>query len=239
MPTKRTVLLTALLALLVTVSGCSALQGGGTDGAAIAEQSNQAMQDVDSYTFEMSMSMASDQSDQTIDLGGSGAINVAEQRMRMEMDVMGQSITQYIIGQTMYINQQGTWIQQDVPQDNIWEQQQLAQQQEILEQATVNFEGNTTIDGTDVYELSVDIDEEQVMEIISQQQGGALTEQLSLDDVTYTMYVAHDTKYLKRINADMSMSVQGQSVDADLEMTFQDYNGDISIELPPEAQNAQ
>ena len=60
MPTKRTVLLTALLALLVAASGCSALQGGGTDGAAIAEQSNQAMQDVERYTFEMSMSMASE-----------------------------------------------------------------------------------------------------------------------------------------------------------------------------------
>lgn len=245
MPTKRTLLVTALVALLVATSGCSALQGGGgPDGQAIAERSNEAMQDIERYNFEMSMSLSSNQADQTIDINASGAANIAEERLRMEMDMMGQSITQYIVGDTQYVNQGGTWQKMNMSgqmgtQQDIWDQQQLAQQQDILENASVSFEGNTTIDGEDVYELSVDIDEEQLMDVIQQQQGQALGGQISLDDISYTMYVTHADNYIKRINADMSMSMGQQNVDATLEMTFNDLNGDVTIELPPEAENAE
>jgi outer membrane lipoprotein-sorting protein len=239
MPTKRTLLVTALVTLLVAASGCSALTGSSGNGQAIAEQTNEAMQDVDSYTFDLSMSLSSDQSDQTIEMGGSGSVDLAAERLHMTMDVMGQSVEQYIVGDTMYINQGGTWQQQDVPQENLWNQQQLAQQQEILENASVTLQGNTTVDGTDVYELSVDVDEDQLMEILQQQQGQQFPGQVSLNDISYTMYVTHDDHYLKRINADMSMSASGQNADVQLEMTFSDFNGDVSIELPPEAENAQ
>jgi len=42
---------------------------------------------------------------------------------------MGQSIEQYVVGDTMYVNQGGTWRQQDISDQNVWNQQQLAQQQ--------------------------------------------------------------------------------------------------------------
>ena len=239
MPTKRTVLVTALIALLVAASGCSALSGGSDQGKEIAQQTQEAMQNVDSYTFDMTMTMSSQQSDQSIDMTATGAINVAEERMRMEMQLLGQSMTQYIIGDTQYMKSGGTWQQQDISSQNIWKQQQLAQQQQILENASVTLEGNTTIDGTQVYNLSVDISEEQLMNVIQQQQGQNITSQISVDDISYSMYVTHDDYYLKRTTADMSMSAQGQSLDADLEMTFADFNGNVSVELPPEAENAQ
>ena len=237
MPTKRTLLVTALVALLVAASGCSALSGGGGQGEEIAKQTNEAMQDVDSYTFDLSMTMTAQQNDQSVDITATGAIDVAEERMRMQMDFMGRSTTQYIIGSSQYIELDGNWQQRDVQQD-IWNRQQLAQQRQILDNASVSFEGNTTIDGTDVYELSVDVDEDQLMDVIQQQQGQDLRSQVDLKDVSYTMYVTHGDYHLKRIVADMKMSAQGQTLNADMEMTFSNFNGDVSIELPPEAENA-
>ena len=238
MPTKRTLLVTALVALLVAASGCSALSGGGGQGEEIAKQTNEAMQDVDSYTFDLSMTMTAQENDQSVDITATGAINVAEERMRMQMDFMGRSTTQYIIGSSQYIELDGNWQQRDVQQD-IWNQQQLAQQRQILDNASVSFEGNTTIDGTDVYELSVDVNEDQLMDVIQQQQGQDIGSQVDLKDVSYTMYVTHGDYRLKRIVADMKMSAQGQTLNADMEMTFNNFNGDVSIELPPEAENAQ
>lgn len=237
MPPKRTLLITALVALLVTASGCSVLGGSG-QGDEIAQRAQQAMQDVETYEVDMSLDMNAQDSDVSVSLTADGTVDAADERLRMEMSLRGQSITQYLIGDTLYLNQRGTWQQRDVSDRNIWNQQAVAQQRQILNDSSVTLEGNTTIDGTDVYELDVDLDEGQLMDVVQSQQATDLSD-ISLDDITYTMYVSHDTHFIKRIEADMRMSARGQTMNADLAMTISDVDGNHSVELPPEAENAQ
>lgn len=236
MPPKRTLLVTLLVAMLVTLSGCSVLGGSG-QGEEIAQQAQQSMQDVETYEVDMSLDMDFQDSDRTISLTADGTVDAADERMRMEMSLRGQSVTQYLIGDTQYVNQRGTWQTQDVSDRNVWDQQTVAQQRQVLNDSSVTLEGNTTIDGTDVYELDVDLDEGQLMDVVQSQQPTDVSD-VSLDDITYTMYVSHDTHYIKRVEADMTMSSNGQRVDADLAMTISDVNGNHSVELPPEAKNA-
>lgn len=239
MPPKRTLLITALVALLVTASGCSVLGGGSGQGDEIAQRAQQSMQDVETYEVDMSLDMNAQDSDVSVSLTADGAVDTADERMRMEMSLRGQSITQYLIGDTQYVNRGGTWQTQDVADRDIWNQQTVAQQREILNGSAVTLEGNTTIDGTDVYELDVDIDEGQLMDVVQSQQGASTISDVSLDDFSYTMYVSHETDHIKRIQADMTMSMQGETVNADLEMTISNVDGNVSIELPPEAENGQ
>lgn len=237
MPSRRTLVISVLLALTITLSGCSALQGGGNvDADAVAQQTTTAIQDVESYSYNSTVTVQANGQSSTINL--TTAVDLAEQRLRQVQTTQGQSVTQYIVGNTAYVQQGGTWSQQNVSELNVWtEQHSLVQQRQMLDSSNVSFAGNTTIDGQDVYELSVDVTEGQFMDMIERQLGQNLSAQTSVDDISYTMYVTHAEHRPKRVTSDITMSAQGQSQDLSTEVTYS-YD-DVAIELPPEAQNAQ
>lgn len=233
----RSVTAIAFVLLLVGASGCSALQSGGGQAAEIRDQSTSAMQEVSSYNFTMDMSMQAQQG-RTLDLSSTGTIDLENREMYMEMSFLGQDVTQYIVGNTQYIHVMDQWQQQDISDQNIWDQQnQLQQQRQIFESGEVSLEGNTTIDGEQVYEVSVQPDPSEVEDIVRQNQGQGAA-QFSVEDVSYTIYVRHSDYLLKRVEADMTLSVRNQQADAQFTMTFSDYGIDPNIQVPQDAQDA-
>lgn len=237
MVSKRTVVVTALLALMVTVSGCSALQGGGSAQAEdIKQNAVESSGEVDSYRFNTTVT--TERSGRTSTSNQSGSIDLANERARFHQTVRGQSITQYLVNGTAYVKSGGSWTKQNASGLSFWSNHPLEQQRRFLRNSSVSFEGNTTIAGQDVYELSVNVTAEQLRANAERQLGPNATAQPTFENISYTMYVTHDTSRIKRTNAEMSVTSQGRQSTFSTEMTFSNYN-DVSIELPPEAKNAQ
>lgn len=240
MPTKRTVLVTALLALLVTTSGCSALTGGSdVDAEQVLDRTQEGMSDLETFTFDAQMTMSSEQAEEAQNVTASGAVDLPAAEGRAEVDGPAQSLQMYVVDETMYMNLQGTWVQQDLSNatDQAGPQPTMTPDPELFENATsVSFEGNSTVDGTDVYEIAMDVDEEQLLDATGQE---AMAGMGSLEDVSATLYVSHGEYRLKQVDLDVTASVQGQETDADVRITLDDFNEDVTIDLPEEAENAQ
>jgi outer membrane lipoprotein-sorting protein len=244
MTSKRRALIGAvLLALLVTVSGCL---GGTTnptqEADEIRQQTLSAMEEVETATFGMDMQVQA--GGQTIEMTGDGAMDRTERLMRMNlsMETPARSLqtTQYVDGNTTYMNVGGQWITRNVsgqtPGEGVWSNNQFAQQTKALEGATVELNGTTTIDGNEVHILEVDPDEETLRELL-QQQGttGGSFENVDIENFQFTQYVDTESNYIRKVDMQMNMSVQGEQATATVTMTFDNFNEDLDIDIPAEA----
>ena len=234
MPASRSLAATLAVALLLTASGCAAFQGGGTaDGDAIADRTVAALDGVDSYTYASTVTVTDDNSSTSVDI--SGAVDRADRRLRFEQSSGGESASQYVINDTVYANTSNGWVTRTIDAESFWSAQlPVAEQRSILANATVTFEGNTTIDGTDVYELSVDVSDSQLRGYLRQRLG-VVSPEVTFSNVTYTAYVTHENDRLKRVTSETTASFNNQSADVDATMSIDGYGENVTIELPPAA----
>lgn len=260
----------ALVALLVAGAGCAGLTGGDTGGDDDAEQYENAtavqeaatakMQDVESYTFTMEMSMDSD--NMTMESTSEGAADIANRRLRQNqtitMQAQGQNMTinstSYMIDDTMYSSYDGgAWQTMNISNmpggmgvDEMWNQSDTMEQQEaLLNGSDVSFgdEKTTTVDGTEVYVIKIDIDEEEYMEVMNQQTMSNAQQQQQMGDInvsniSITQYVDADSMYVVQTDMSLEMTTNGQTMNQEMTMTFDDFNEDVSIEAPVETGNA-
>lgn len=246
----RTLVVTGLVALLLATAGCAdggeSNLGEAPEASALQANATEAMQDVESASLEMNMTLSGGQQGQSISMNGAGVIDQTQKAMRLNttMNLGGQSMdmTQYVIGNTSYLHMQGEWIRQDLSGMNYWEQgnNELQMQEEVLENATVNVTGSDQIGDHDVWVLSVQPDPEALQAITNQQNvpGAQMGENVDLSDVEMTQYVDAETYQVRRIVADMTTNVQNQSVSMSMTMTFSDFNDSVTIDLPAAAENA-
>ena len=252
---SKRIALTLVLATAVVLAGCSGTGGHGTDppgdgpgssldassADAVREQTIGAMESVESYSFEMTMSIGA--SGQTINMTSTGAIDLANERMRQRLSLQGPfpvNTTQYVVNDTLYLNSSGQWTKRSVDQP-IWNRSQLSTQQEVLEgEVNLTLAGEATVDGEEVVVLEARPDGEALLEAVRQQQGtgGQLPDGTAVSNVTVTQYVSEETSLVKRMEMSMEMTTQGQTVSMTMTMTFDDYNEPVEIELPPEAEDA-
>lgn len=224
------------VALLVLASGCGALLGGDPDGDAVANETAAAIESVDSYTYNTTVTLRQNGSGNSLD--ATGVVDRDDRRLRFEQPVNGQLATQYIVDGTIYDNASGSWQSQPLGNDSFWSDQlPLAGQRSILEDANATVAGETTVDGTDVYELSVDVTDQQLLDHLRQRLG-VISPQVSFSNVSYTVYVTPDDHDLQRVTTESTASVDGQHVDISTTMNVGGYGENVTVELPPEAENA-
>jgi len=257
----RVLLLTVLVGLVLVTAGCTSASNddsnaadefNGSDanleelsGEELLTESQEVMQNVETATFEMEIS--TEASTGSFDMSGTGAMNVPEEKMRMnvETELMGESveIQQYIIGETIYINSQGQWTQQDISQmpgqANMWEQNQL-QGINASDVGDVSLGEQTTINGNDVQALNIDADWEAIQEAMIQQGGQSSMPQQNLDvsNIEMTQYVDLETGAIRQLDMSMTATQSGQEVQMDMTFTYDNINQPVDIELPEEAENA-
>lgn len=238
---RRHELVLAVVAV-VALAGCS---GGSATESPMSEraqelqnQSTAAMQDVDTYRFDMSMTAEADQGSLSMD--ADGVLHRPRQRARMTMTMDGpglsQDVTVYIVNQTGYLNAGDRWLTRNVSERNMWEQNtQLQRQRELLANSTLSIAGNTTIDGADVYVVNVSVPEDMLDELtaMAQQQSGTMAG--SITDAEYTAYIAKASKLTRKIEADFAIEIQGESVDAAITMSFRDFGTATNITVPDAA----
>jgi outer membrane lipoprotein-sorting protein len=250
MARTRTLLVTALLALALVVSGCQT--GPSTSvpeetptADELRQQTLSAMEDVETATLTMDMTIEAD--GRTIEMTGDGTMNRSAKLMRMSFDVSAGSrdiqATQYIDDDTMYMKVNDQWQSMNVREmtgQDPWANNQLAQQEAVLEGAEVRINGTTTVEDRHVYRLEVEANESVARSLMQQSAAGATgsMENVEIDRFQFTQYVDVETKHVRKIDMEMDMTVQGQQANSAITMTFSDFNEDVTIQVPEEATSA-
>ena len=197
--------------------------------------------DIENYQMQMAMTMnAAVPGEDDTDIG-------------MEMYLVDN--TYYIL--TDALGMGPAWMKFEMPMES-WEQMnQIESQVELLEAAEVEVIGSETVNGIDCYVVEVTPDVEQLWEMASQQ--ALLTEEMPnfdeelLDEMfrsfSVRQWIAKDTYLTMRVEVELIMEVtpedmgypdEGEGISLDMTMTMlvDDYNQPVSIELPPEAEEA-
>ena len=178
-------------------------------------------------------------------------------------DEIEMAMAMYLIGDMMYtmmeIPEMGPmWIKSEMPEGYWEEMSQVEPQIELLEAAQVEVIGSERVGGIDCYVLQLTPDLEQLWQIVMQQAevtGGEMpdvTEEL-LEEVfrsfSVKQWVAKDTYFLTKAEINMAVELTPEAMgspeeegvvtmDMAVGLLAYNYNQPVSIELPPEAEEA-
>jgi outer membrane lipoprotein-sorting protein len=273
---------------LLLVMALSFIACGGEDlppAQEIIDNAVQALDEIRAYEFEMDMAinMAADSEgeklEMTMETDYSGALDLDNQQMRMDMDLnvkmTGEEDTEgsmelYLIDGTGYS-------MADVPGvDPVWEKEEVSEtdweqvievlmlaepQIELLQASEVEVIGSESVKGVDCYVLRLTPDMEQLWETAGQQAAMGFTEEMGwpsfgaevLEQASYNssvrQWIAKDTYYLMKVDIDMDLELTAEAMGVPeeegvatiaivLKILAYNYNQPVSIELPPEAEEA-
>jgi len=164
----------------------------------------------------------------------------------------------YLIGDMIYMGGDVPgigiiWVKSEMP-EGIWEQvNQVEPQIALLEAAQVEVIGTEWIGGVSCYVLEITPDMEQVWPLIMRQaemvgEMPAFSEEM-FRSFSVKQWVEKDTYFLRKANIDVAMEFAPETMglseeegvmtmDIVMDLLAYDYNQSVSIELPPEAEEA-
>lgn len=259
----RAVLVTVLLGVLVATAGCTGGDGGtgaetgsgtdidtastGVDGdapaaAALRTNATAAMQDIETGQLTQEMTVTDDNGTQTV-MRADGVIDTTQRRMRFELEgafLGSQSMTQYVVNDTMYSGLGGRWVKQDAGEQVDWDRSagQFEGQSELLDGSSVSVTGTDEIDGDEVWVLSARSDASNLSTVGEGPGAGQLGGAFAGGSVEVTQYVDRDTHHVRRTVATMNTTQNGQDVSMTMTTEISEINEPVTIELPAAAESA-
>lgn len=222
------------------IGGTQAGKMGMTMGAdGVADLANMAIR----FGLDMSVTQdipGEDNTPQSI----SAEVYMLDNMMYMKMDVAGAG---------------EQWIKTPVTENvtQSYDLDMVNQELTPLETATqIEFVKYETVDGSKCYVLTVVPDIATIKEWLDQQQmtsgtmdWNSLTQDV-FKELSYTVWIAQDTKLMKKLNMAMLLEMTAEqagsnasdfdkmTLDLNMNMLMKHYNESVSIDLPDEAQNA-
>ena len=183
-------------------------------------------------------------------------------------DEVDAEVEAYLIDNTGYLmtkesGEEPVWEKEEVSETD-WEQTvemltMTEPQLELLQAAHVEVIGSEKVKGVDCYVLRVTPDMGQLWETAMHQATLGFAEEMALPEFTEEIldeaicifsvkhWVAKDTYFLMKVEIDMAIEFNAEamgvaegemSIDSAMTMLIYNYNQPISIELPPEAEEA-
>ena len=250
----KSVLLALLLVLTLPLAGCAGLTDGDTDDDTTPDVDGEQLR-ADSLDATASVETVRVTQEVTMDLGGESVTSTSEGVMDLEAEKLrfttSSSIAgtdfeqeQYLIGDTMYLRSEALdgWVKQNVSGFDAWGNNQFAQQQRLLENATLDVTGQQTVDGNEVYVTKLDIDGE-MLTALANEQAGDISDQLasgvSFNNASVTQHIDVETNRVRYTKLQYSLTVRGQDATVTLEQRFSEFNEPVDIELPEEVKSAK
>jgi len=185
-----------------------------------------------------------------------GVPGVDKTETGIETYLVGDMI--YIMIDTPYMGPE--WMKMEMPQGYWGEMSQVESQIELLEAAQVEVIGSETLEGTDCYVLQLTPDMEQLWQLAMQQPklpGEEVSDvaeeflQEMFSSVSVKQWIAKDTYFLIKAEINMvfaSVELTAEALglevgvslptDTSIVLLSYNYNQPVSIELPPEAEEA-
>lgn len=228
----------AALALLVLSAGCAGLLGGDSEQARQLQQASlDAMDGVDTYAFEMTMTASAE--GRSVDVEATGVANRSGQRSMVTLTVDtprgDQRVTAYLVNGTAYAEAGGEWQTREV--DLAQQRDRLRQIAAVLNGSTVTLEGNTTIDGEPVSTLRLDVPQDKLDElsVLSQGAGSTGVADLEFTEFTYTLHVSREDHLPRKVELDATAQAGGQSVELTGTVRYSAFGQPQNITLPADA----
>ena len=237
----------ALLAVCVLTAGCSLL---GTDhtreerAVTALDNTTDTLTATETYRFESKMTViaATDSRTERIDVGLTGAVDVADHKMRQKATRDGESRRAFVLNRTVYQEcapPWDGWAVEDPAEDVRWlNQTPAARQLSLLESGSLYWNGTEPVDG----ERAVVVTGEPTVDALTEYRedrsqpvfGGP-----SIEDPELRAWVDADTGRLLRTELRFTVSKGDNSATATMTTTFADYGDPVSVELPAEARTNQ
>ncbi|WP_436902117.1 DUF6612 family protein [Halovenus halobia] len=194
-------------------------------------------------TQEMTMNLGGEPF--TVQSEGAMDIEAEKARFTTTSSLAGSNFEQeqYLVGETMYLRSEmfDGWVKQNISGFGAWQNNQFAQQERLLGNASLEVTGQQTVDGNEVYVTELDIGGE-TLESLFNEQAGNLSSQLasdvSFEKASVTQHIDVETNRVRYTKLQYSLTAQGQELSFTLEQRFSKFNEPVGIELPEEAQSA-
>lgn len=225
------------------------MSGGPKEGTMDMIMSMEGVVDQANMEMQMTMNMSMDMD--------AGDVEESLQDISMEMYLLADSI--YM---KMDIPEMGEqWIKMPLSEEmmEMYNLNMVDQQLELLESAgEMTILRDENFDGSECYVIHLVPDMQKMMDWLNRQEMAetelAWEDRDRLSDIfqelSYTCWIAKDTKYMKKMTASMLMEMSADdfgetggdfgtmTMDMDMDMIMYDYNKPVSIVLPDEAENA-
>lgn len=247
--------LIACLSLLVTLSlliGAAGCGGGSSANATeVLKTSSAKMKNVEKFKVEAEIKTSADMegADQDIDMEmASDMSNPEELKAQIVVSGMGVDTEVYLYGAYTYINIPGQgWVKAATSDMSDYEQMTPSGISDMSEGAE-NIK--MVSENGDYHEISFDIGKKYLQDILGGQDlDNQLGEEFSkmmedmLKGLSMSMVVKIDKKTSYMTSAEIKMVFKDMPMVGDMsivmDMDFSDFNGDIAVELPAEAQTAR
>ena len=234
----------ALLALLVVISGCSALTESAppSDDRAVEVRNNAAesLDHVSTYRFEMDGHASASQDDESISFSfdGNGSVNRTRQVMSAVTRSEDETRETYVFDDKSSMQCSEPWSGWDVSNvssDEDWfTLTPLGRQQAILERSNVYWAGNDTVNGnrTVVIEAYPSV---ETVDSIDSQTGADVTSGQGVENISIRVWV--DPKTWRPVQSRMQVVAERGGATATVTLTteFHAYNAPVDVTVPPEA----
>jgi hypothetical protein len=237
----------ALLAVCVLTSGCSLLGPDYTrDERAVdvLDNATDSLGASETYRFEsqMTVTAATESRTERVDVQLTGAVDVADRKMRENATMRGESRRAFVVNRTVYRECAPPWDGWAV--DESAEESQWVNRTPAARQLTLLQSGSVYWNGTQT------VDDERVVVVTGEPTVDALTEYQddqsqpvfggpSIEDPQLRAWIDADTGRLLRTELRFTVTRGDNTATATMTNTFGDYNEPVSIEVPAEARTNQ
>ena len=178
-------------------------------------------------------------------------------------DPISMEMEMYLVDDMMYMMMDmpmmpAQWIKSDVPEYDLDQMDIAGAQMDLLEMAYAKILGSEKVNGEDCYILKIIPDMDEMWDMVMEQSQVPIgempdfpIENLSdmFKDVSMKVWVTKNTFLVVKSEIDMSMEITGETMgmpeeeggftmDMNMSMLMYDHNQPVTIELPPEAEDA-
>lgn len=220
------------------------------------------------FDVDLTVDIAGEENGETVDASMvskiTGAVNVISKDGKVEMSVTIDSpgeatieadMDMYFVDDTMYtlmeiptLGNISMWVKSDIPPEMHGQMTQVEDQVDLLRLSEVKLIGTETVAGKVCYVLELVPNPDALWEFVSQKMAATgvpvptLEEETIIRDIARNysakQWIAIDNFLLCKAEMDMEMTISDTTMDITMTLVISDYNQPVSIELPPEAENA-
>lgn len=192
--------------------------------------------------------------DGVIDMPGRQMLMDMKTYMNMRADTQTEETSMlkaYILGDIAYVGQVSEvsptdWVKGDIPED-FWELQNYVNEQvELLRDAEVTIVGTEKIGGLSCYVADISPEQQNLLSYIKEQVEQNLPFEITEDSISnYSQkgWYAKETFFPMKSHQEFDFTFElGEDeliAHYIIDMLFSDYNEPVTIELPPEAEDAE
>ncbi|HUV44887.1 MAG TPA: DUF6612 family protein [Dehalococcoidales bacterium] len=220
------------------------------------------------FDVDLTVDIAGEENGETVEASMvskiTGAVNVISKDGKVEMSVTIDSpgeatieadMDMYFVDDTMYtlmeiptLGNISMWVKSDIPPEMHGQMTQVEDQVDLLRLSEVKLIGTETVAGKVCYVLELVPNPDALWEFVSQKMAATgvpvptLEEETIIRDIARNysakQWITIDNFLLCKAAMDMEMTISDTTMDITMTLVISDYNQPVSIELPPEAENA-